>query len=192
MDGVNILFAEAVWEYLRQIGKVTGPCPKVNNWYFYREPAWGSMTDKSFVETCHAGVDAGVIFKYGKPLEGSKEAVNAVYDAGHKVIIVTDRSFGSNDGKASRQATFWWLREHGYKFHEVVFTADKTTVTLDIMVDDKVENFVALRDHGVECYLLNQPWNQHVNAGKKRIYHINEYPRLVEKKVNERSLSRLA
>src|SRR5207245_703903 len=43
--------------------------------------------------------------------------------------------------------------------HTVTFTSDKTTVPLDYMIDDKIENYEALAAHGVHVVLLDRPWN---------------------------------
>jgi hypothetical protein len=182
LDGVLYDFGDSCRAYAYYAGWEPGdPAVEadVTDWYFYR--SWG-MDDKGFRKFCDAGVDDGYIFSYGDPHPGTVEAVNRLHSLGHRIVIVTDRPFGKNGGKNSRRATFRWLKKHGVKFHEVHFTADKTTIPLDTMIDDKVENFVALRDAGVDVYLLDRAWNQHVDAGYRRINSIEEYVYRVEEK----------
>ncbi len=180
LDGVCYDFGDSCRAYYRSLGSLGTYDEAVNSpvtdWYFYRK--WG-MNDKGFRKFCDNGVDDGYIFSYGDPHPGSKEAMNHLYAMGHRIVIITDRPFGKNGGKNSRRATFRWLRKHGFKFHEVHFTADKTTVPVDMMIDDKVENFVALREAGVDVYLLDRPWNQHVDAGYRRIPYIEQYVSIV-------------
>ncbi len=44
---------------------------------------------------------------------------------------------------------------------------------IDEVIDDSPENFEVLRDLGVNCKLLNRPWNAHVKAGEHRIYTLS-------------------
>lgn len=181
LDGVCELFAPTVWKTMIAMGYVPEgtPCPEVYNWHFFRKPEWGSLSNKAFIEVCNYGVDNGHIFNSETTMEHSQEVMNSLYDAGFTIVIVTDRSFGANDGKLSRENTLRFLERHEYKYHEIYFTAEKTTVDLDYMVDDKVENFVALREAGVKCYLFDQPWNQHIDAGNYRIESLKDYERIV-------------
>jgi len=183
LDGVLYDFGDSCRAYYRTLNPLGTYDDAVNadvtDWHFYR--SWG-MNDKGFKKFCDDGVDAGYIFTYGDPHPGTVEAVNRIYSLGHRVVIITDRPFGKNGGKNSRRATFKWLRKHGVKFHEVHFTANKDSVNVDTMIDDKVENFVDLRDAGVDVYLLDRPWNQHIDAGHRRIDSIEEYIYRVEEK----------
>lgn len=178
LDGVHYYFAESVWATLIQQGRVTGSMPAVTHWHFYRDAEWGVMTDEEFVNTCHAGADKGIIFSIGEGCPDAMEVMNTLAYSGHTTVIVTDRSFGSTPS-VSEEATKLWLTERGAVYDEIHFTADKASVALDYMIDDKVENFLALQAAGVKCYLLDRPWNQHVVAGKYRIYSVKEYGKIV-------------
>lgn len=158
-DGVMYDFA-ASWAHFLGI-----PHPNPQRWEFYEDDHCGGYTAAEFVNTCHAGVDAGVIFTHGDPYPNTREALQWIKAAGHTIHIVTDRSFGSPG--ASAAATIAWLRRHDLPFDHITFTADKTVANVDVMVDDKPENYHALEAAGVRAYLLTRAWNKHVPDARR-------------------------
>lgn len=44
---------------------------------------------------------------------------------------------------------------------------------IDILVDDKVQNFLDATKAGIFCYLMDAPHNRSFNAGNRRIYNLN-------------------
>lgn len=151
LDGVCYDFAGSVREYLNH------PHPDPERWEFYED--WGLSLD-DFLTVCHDGVDAGIIFTHGDPYPNVLDAFKIIKGAGHSIHIVTDRAFGQNG--ASPAATAAWLARHGLDYDSLTFSADKTVVKLDVMVDDKPSNYAALQAAGVDAYLLTRPWNQQV------------------------------
>jgi len=59
------------------------------------------------------------------------------------------------------------LERDGIKYHSLTFSGDKTIVRTDMMVDDKPENYNALRAVGTDAYLLTRPWNIHVEKAQR-------------------------
>lgn len=159
LDGVCYDFSASVREYLCNRAETHQPdvCTMPTRWEFYED--WGLSLDE-FLNTCHDGVDAGIIFAHGEPYPHTAEAFQWIKAAGHSIHIITDRSFGTQ-GRAEA-ATRAWLDCHSLPFDSLTFSADKTIVRVDAMVDDKPANYEALRDAGVDAYLLTRPWNQHV------------------------------
>lgn len=179
LDGVLFDFGNSVRRYLDSIGREYGfkdDAPEPHCWDFFEY--WG-VTREDFVQICHDGVDAGYIFSGGvRP--NAVQAVHKVYAAGHDVVIITDRSFGTTP-EASHNATREWLAQHDIPYDELHFSSDKTIAPTDCFVEDKLENYDALTKAGVKCYLINRPWNQ-VKGGdyRDRINDISEYPAKVE------------
>ena len=177
LDGPNLGFAENYYEGCRTVLglPIPDPAPPALVWEFFRdvghEPA-------DFVAYCHDLADAGHLFR-AEPLPGAVDAWKLLVEKGHTIHVVTDRSFGSNGGQESRNGTVEWLIEHGFPFHSITFSADKTSVPVDLFIEDKVENFKALRDVGTPCYLVDRPWNQHVEAGYFRVADVAEAARLI-------------
>lgn len=157
LDGVEYDFAESVRRTVKHFGlddKFRLCEGEPSSWYFYR--AWG-MSDAEFVELCHRGADAGIIFS-GVRRPGGLESMKRVRNAGHEVHIVTDRSFGSSP-EVSQEITRMFLLTHGYEYDSLTFSADKTVVPTDYFIEDKLENYDALDAVGTEVYLINRPWN---------------------------------
>ena len=181
IDGVLHNFGNGCYDYLVATGRAevwkSGDNLKPD-WYFYkkfREP-W---TDEEFVQFCNDGVDAGYIFN-GHVRDNAVAAVQAVKDAGHEIIVVTDRSFGTTPEVSEQRTIEWWNEFMFPWFDELHFSADKTVGETDIFVEDKIANFEALWDAGTPCYLVTRPWNEDFDAGEYRISDVIEYPKKVE------------
>lgn len=156
LDGVCYDFAASLREFLTSSGiRFKHQCPDALRWEFYED--WG-ITLSEFLTHCHRGVEAGIVFTHGDPYPGVREAFQRIKAAGHSIHIVTDRSFGREG--VSERATRAWLDRHDLPFDSLTFTADKTIVRLDHMVDDKLANYDALEAAGVDVHLLKRPWNR--------------------------------
>lgn len=180
LDGVCYDFAESFRNYLYRAGlhndyAVVGGEP--HRWHFYRD--WG-MTDEEFVQHCHDGADQGIVFGDVRPRDDAASAMNFVKSIGHTTHIITDRSFGKNPGvNSSLRNTLKWLDRYGFRYDTIHFSADKTCVPTDIFVEDKLENYDALEAAGVECYLVNRPWNVDEGDSRKRIKSVQEFATIV-------------
>jgi uncharacterized HAD superfamily protein len=95
-------------------------------------------------------------------IKGAVEKINEIYDAGHRVIILTARTDHMYD------QTEEWLKRIGLKYHELVHDSEKgpraVKEDIDIFIDDKPENIQDLIEHGIEAYVFDQPWNKGVSA----------------------------
>ncbi len=74
-----------------------------------------------------------------------------------------------------------WLYKNGFptkKVFTIPFGASKVEIAkasgIDIMVDDRYENFVELNNAGICTFLFNAPHNQKYNVGYKRIHSLKE------------------
>lgn len=176
LDGVCYDFAASVREYLCHTAGTHEPsqCADPLRWEFYED--WG-LDLPAFLDAFHAGVDAGVIFSHGDPHPNVAEAFARIKAAGHSIHIVTDRSMGQPG--ASEAATAAWLARHGLTFDSLTFTADKTAVRLDVMVDDKLANYYALEAAGVDAWLLTRAWNQHDTAPTQRVLDLLHFAEVI-------------
>lgn len=192
LDGVLFNFGQSVKDYLEATGQEhlwkSGPNPKPY-WDWYKDWKW---TTPQFLQFCHDGVDAGYIFR-GNVRDNAVAAVQAVKDAGHEIIVITDRNFGiepSNSWNATRE---WWIDAGFPMYDELIFSADKTSRKTDIFVEDKIANFEALWDAGTPTYLITRPWNDDFDAGDYRISDVVEYPNKVDElQVGKDLLAQLA
>jgi hypothetical protein len=174
LDGVCYDFGDALRRWLvkkeRDYGVAeTATYPDPTRWEFYED--WG-FTLEEFIAECDEAVDAGFLFDKGAPFPGTYVAFQRLLNAGHEIIIITDRSFGK-DG-ASERNTLNWLDRYELEYHELYFTSNKTSVNVDYMIDDKTSNYLDMLEAGVTAYLMDRPWNQGV-IGAKRVKNLNDY-----------------
>jgi uncharacterized HAD superfamily protein len=180
MDGCAAMFHPTYINGLVYLGLLDPKdVPPVHDQYPYDffESMYG-YTYAEFKDQCNKIADAGILFD--APIyPGAADAINEIYDAGHKVIIITDRPFGTTP-ESSRRNTRDWLVKYGINYDELIFSADKTCIQTDIFVEDKTENVVALRNVGTKCYMINRLWNESHGPDPDRISSITEFPAKVK------------
>jgi hypothetical protein len=185
-DGCLDCFGDGVHEALIARGQgelwKSGPTPEPFwNWYEdWTNPDGTRWTYEQFKELVDWGVDNGYVFS-GHFRPNAVESVKRISDLGHEIIIVTDRFFGS-DPENSHKATIEAYARAGIEYDELHFTRDKTSVPVDVMVEDKIENYDALIANGTPCYLINRAWNK-VEGGdaRNRIDDISDYADAIER-----------
>jgi hypothetical protein len=183
-DGVLDCFGDGVYDALVARGQghlwKSGPT-KGSYWDFFKDWGWDYSQFKELVDW---GVDNRYIFT-GHWREGAVESVRRVKELGHDVIIITDRSFGS-DPLNSQRNTIEAFARAGIEYDEIHFTADKTSVAVDCMVEDKLENYDALVAVGTPTWLINRSWN-FVPGGdaRNRIESVSQYADAVESLTRE-------
>lgn len=170
LDGVCYDFVASVRRYLVTQGHDARKLADAQRWEFFTD--WGLSIDE-FLDACHDGVDADIVFATGDPFPGTAEAVSRILSAGHEVHIVTDRSFGRQlnaagvPGDRSREHTVTWLAGAGIDYTSLTISADKTVVPTDLFIEDRDKNYYALDAAGVDVWLIDRPWNQHVNTNRR-------------------------
>ncbi len=171
LDGVVYDFAGSLRKWLIDHGYGTAAdFPSTTRWSFYED--WG-FSLQEFKGLCDEGVDAGYIFRIGAPIDRFRLGDQTrLRQAGHTLHAVTDRSFGRPG--ASQLATMDWLERHGIWPDSITYTADKASVRLDYLLDDKPENVEALLETGCRAFLRDQPWNQHATH-LPRLHSVADY-----------------
>jgi hypothetical protein len=168
----------------------SGPTPK-SFWNYYEEwkkPDGSYYTFAEYKEIVDYGVDKGIVFGPGFFRPNAKESIDRVRAKGHKVVILTDRFFGS-DPENSHRNTYAAFKDEGIEFDEIHFTKDKTSVHVDTMVEDKLENYDALIAAGIPTWLINRAWNE-VPGGdaRKRISDVIDYADVIDEISRDRVL----
>lgn len=158
-------------------GHVWKSGPKSKSYWNYFED-WGWDWPR-FKELCDYGVDNGLIFT-GHFFDDARESIERIRSLGHEVILITDRSFGS-DPMNSRKNTIEAYERAGIHYDEIHFTSDKTSVHVETMVEDKLENYDALINNGTPTWLINREWNE-IPGGdmRNRIDGISQYADAIE------------
>ncbi len=174
LDGVLYNFQDSFVRFLEEAGldQKYNVKKKYDTWNFFE--AWG-MTPAEFVEICHEGVEAGIIFA-GPSRKRAGSAIRRIKKAGHTIHIITDRPFGKKI--TSQETTLKWLDDHEIPYDSITFSADKTIVPTDYFVEDKLENYDALDAAGTKVYLINRPWNKR-DDDRRRINSITDFANLL-------------
>jgi hypothetical protein len=128
-------------------------------WYWIHDQ-WG-ITKEEFVDLHQTGVEAGVIFAQGDPIEGALSAVRRLHDAGHRIHYVTNRAYNGVDLDLATKVTRSWLDRHGFPIDTLTVSADKNAVHTDVFLDDSAANIEALIEaqHNLPV-LWDRPHNQ--------------------------------
>jgi hypothetical protein len=185
LDGVGHVFGDTVKAHMDHTGLghlwKSGPNPKPY-WDFFRD--WTKddgtpWTGADFVKLCNEAADCGCLFN-GPVRDGWLEMMYKQAEEGHYIVIITDRPFGSSP-EVSQKITVEWLHEHDVYYDELIFSPDKTCRWTDLFIDDKIENYDALREAGTNAFLLNRPWNE-VPGGdaRQRIDTFDEFLEAIE------------
>lgn len=128
-------------------------------WHFYRDD-WG-YTLPEFLDMFTAGVRAGAIFGQGAPLPGTVRSLQRLREAGHRLIVVTNREIAGIDLAVTEQLTRTWLDTWQLPIDDLVISADKTVADVDLFLEDSIDNYDAIDRHGHAIpVLFDRPWNQ--------------------------------
>lgn len=145
-----------VMEYYPTRLRMTLPEPTC--WEFW--PEWG-LTFEEWKACFDSGVADGTLFGSRGPLDHG--IINQLAKD-HEIHIVTHRPF------EAEPITRDWLARWGFQYDSLTFTEDKTSVPVDVFLDDKPENVRALLDCGVDALLFDRRWNRGANAvGLRRV-----------------------
>lgn len=170
LDGVTYDFTASLRHYLVEFhGYDSSTLPDAQVWDFFTHQ-WG-ITTEQFLSFCAQGVDAGVIFGHGEPIEGAVEFLNRFRADGHTIHIATSRFYGSQAAGVTER----WLNEHKVPYDSLCIVRDKWLVDADVYIDDHGKNFDEIWEYGKPCFLFDQPWNSHVDAGSYRVGSWKEF-----------------
>lgn len=116
---------------------------------------------------------------YGaKPIVGAIDALWALERAGATINLVTARAthplIPEDIRRAIKDQTERWLLDHFVPYDTLTFTERKASVPADYSVDDSIRNYDELEAAGHRPFLVNQPWNQPPEDGRRRVNHIAE------------------
>lgn len=110
------------------------------------------------------------------PLKNAPEIISKLHDDGHKIFLITGRAHTTESGitgKLFRWMLKHWLKKNRIFYDDIVFCSEKDSSTdkldacmdkkIDVMIDDKPENLLALADRiKVICYPA--VWNEDVES----------------------------
>jgi hypothetical protein len=135
-------------------------------YYSYRQ--WG-ITDDQFKGHLKSGAKYKFLFEREPPYPGVIAAWQRLMDMPVKVHVITHRV------REAWGSTVRWLEAYGFQPDTLTFSSDKRVLEalagLDAshltMCEDTVSQFEQIRDHGIDAYLIDQPWNREIDTPKR-------------------------
>lgn len=175
LDGVCYDFDGSFIHYLTEYRGIDPTrLPRPQRWEFW--PDWGMEFDE-WLQYFNEGVDDRVIFMHGHAAWDSKFALKRLKSDGHTVHIVTHRQ----NGRRAVENTVDWLRREQIPHDTLTFAKDKTVIKTDLFIEDNVDNYNALREAGVEAWIVDRPWNINYDV-PHRVQNWNQFLRIVDAK----------
>lgn len=176
LDGVCYDFVESLRHYLiTHEDFIHEELPETTTWNFF-EDNW-NMDLETYLEHFRNGVDAGVVFLHGPPHDGCKETLEKFMEDGDSLNIVTHRR---SAGQRPVHNTIDWLQREEIPFTNLTFAKDKTVVRNDVFIEDNVDNFLDLEAAGVRAYIMDRPWNQHLDT-PYRVYGWEDFYKQIQR-----------
>lgn len=167
LDGVVAGFKEGYrWEVMEQTGLPAHCFPEPTDFSF-RKSGWFEK-DEEFTASFLTAVENGLYSKL--PLiEGSKQALDSLADAGVEIVVVTQRWFPGMNLQQVEDETGSWITQHELPVSDIHFLNDKSTVPggADVFVDDAPHHITALHQAGCEVLVYDQLYNQQVTVGRR-------------------------
>ena len=112
-----------------------------------------------------------------EPYPQAKQAIKAIRDAGHTIIIATDQPTDE-----TKSGTLAWLAKHMIIPDELVFTDKKYEVDAEFYIDDNDRNIFKLALHRPDSNIVRilRPWNEKFTYEGLPIWTIKKLSQYVE------------
>lgn len=141
------------------------------SWYVHE--SYGCTLEEWIAALSAATLD-GSLYR-GDPYPGAVDALERLKAAGHTIHLVTARGLLQH-GELIKAHTYRWVADHlAHVVDSLTFSKDKTVVPVDVFIDDNVKNYDAVEAAGIECWLIDRPWNQDTGDGRWRFSSFAEY-----------------
>lgn len=154
LDGCAAIFYDAFLAWAMERDESVHHLDDID-WYFYRQWGWD---DQRFVSMLNLFSEDGM-FGDLDLYPGTVEAWEVLPTIAN-VHVVTDKP------DSAWHDTAYWLNSNGLHYDSLTFSRDKTAFKQFgpgpyLAIDDRVENVQAMRDAGIDAYLMDRPWNSH-------------------------------
>ena len=101
-------------------------------------------------------------------IEGAAEALWRLSDAGVWIRIITHRLYVNWSHATAVTDTVGWLDDARIPYRDICFLGAKPEVEADAYIDDGPHNVRALREHGNDVIVFDQPYNRDVPGPRAR------------------------
>jgi 5'(3')-deoxyribonucleotidase len=174
LDGVGYDFATEFTGYVS--GRMGVTLPHYTHWNSHQKH-WG-LTHAQMLELMCDALQEDALWRDAAPFPGFPEATWALTDAGHTVVIATDRLQDTEHARLAQSVTRDWLATNRIIYDELIFTADKRDANADIFIDDRPGAIPTLLLAGVDAVYMDRPWNEAFPY--KRVRDWEEFVQYVE------------
>lgn len=125
---------------------------------------WGWSKDQ-FRRIHHRGIHSGVLYQSSGVMEGFREGLQRVREAGGTNHLITARPALADPLVASQ--TTRWLRTNSLDglVDSLSFSTDKGLIDWDYYLDDHAPTVEALRERGLAAFLYDAPYNRDLWGG---------------------------
>jgi len=116
-----------------------------------------------------------------KPKQGAREGLEGLRRMGYELVIVTNRPSDEETVRWSRA----WLKDNSLPYDEFHSTAEtsKTSVDVDVLIDDHDRNVLEFLEDGRPAVLFDQPWNNtpiEANGADERLRVVSDWTEATE------------
>lgn len=121
-------------------------------------------------------LDGRSVFWHLEPFPGAVEALSALHESGHDIVIVTTKpAFAVDD-------THEWIESHRIPTDEIHILEDKWLVSCDIYLDDGPHILPSLLEHRPEATVCRyvRPWNRPL-PGAVDVHDFDEFREVVDR-----------
>jgi len=164
VDGVMYKFFSVYNKHLMELGHEVDLDGHPEEWDYFDKYGYSVEEFKGHLDEL---VDSKKLFWTGDLYDsGIPWFIQRFRELGHTVHIVTNRYSGKQE--CSQEATKHYFKEEGIEYDSLTFTADKTSVPVDIFLEDHPGNYDALDAAGVEVWLVDRPYNMSPEGDDRR------------------------
>jgi uncharacterized HAD superfamily protein len=121
------------------------------------------------------GIKLG-LFRYGHVTTGAIVGLRALVEDGHRLVVATHRPV------LAVPDTLAWLSYINIPWSGVHILSDgekKTSISADVLVDDKLENAIEWAMTGREALLYDRPWNQGAKHDPEPYWRVSSWESVV-------------
>lgn len=124
------------------------------------EPGW--LTESAQWLRLHQRWTSGHVDKTPVLDRDAAKTLSVIREQGHTVVMITSRSAEPTDTEPElvKEHTAAWLERHEFAHDELVFTADKSAVEWDVLIDDSPRHLAALSSLGRGVWVRDHPYNR--------------------------------
>lgn len=160
LDGVIYNFADEFHDHIAKIKRLNPTDLKsATQWSFWRD--W-EMTDEDYYFELGKAAINGRVFRDGEIYPHALESILKLKEMGFEIVIITARFLSNNPDHMAiiRRNTENWLINNNVPFDELIIDNDKSRHSLNILIDDSIDNIESVIMKGNDAYIFDQPWNR--------------------------------